>query len=136
MFWCGVISNLDVLHACREHVLMNQGWLIVVLSAPETLLLQTVLGFYLSGIQYIILLTAFKYIKEREKKMEMKLNLKIHSVFFIECVNNVLSATVLPCKSQVLTFKCSLRWRSSCQKHCIIHCVCQYSPSTYHSSPF
>lgn len=51
-------------------------------SPPETVLLQTVLGFYLSGIQYIILLTVFKYIiKEGEKKREMKLKLKLHSAF-------------------------------------------------------
>lgn len=51
-------------------------------GTPETVLLQTVLGFYLSGIQYIILLTALKYIlKEGEKEKEMKLNLKMHSVF-------------------------------------------------------
>lgn len=82
-------------------------------SAPETVLLQTVLGFYLSRIQSVILLTAFKcIIKEGEKKREIKLNLKIHSIFSLNVFFNVLSATVLPSKSQELTIKCSLCWRS------------------------
>lgn len=45
------------------------------------------LGFYLSGIQYVILLTVFKcIIKEGEKRREMKLNLKINSDFSVNAL--------------------------------------------------
>lgn len=45
-----------------------------------------------------------------------------------QCVNNVLSTTVLVSRSQELTIKYALSWRNGLQKYCMIHHPHQYYP--------
>lgn len=140
VFRSRVISNLDVLHVCKKQVLVNPDWLVV--NAKWGWKRGTVLILfhckehwgYLAGIQYLILLTAFKdIIKQGKKEEENEVQVYTHGAFLL---NVLIMSWVQPflfpeAKNWLLSIP---SWRSDLPKYCMTHHPGQYYPASYRSS--